>query len=152
MIYGLEQIKKACNLFSITLETGINLRIRYLKLKAEIVRDKLKLAEDDRDIIELAGKLIDLKRKIRWLNTPTSKDTITDEMISIARSHPIELLVEFNKGKALAWCHDDKYPSMSLDLKRNKCRCFVCDKSFDSISILMERDGMTFIEAVRSMQ
>jgi len=81
-----------------------------------------------------------------------SNDAITDEHISNARRYPIERLIEFKKGKALAFCHDDSNPSLSLHSKSNTCRCFTCDKSFDSISVLMVRDKMTFLQAVRQLQ
>ena len=72
-------------------------------------------------------------------------------MIQQARSYPIECLIEFINGKAKAFCHDDKTPSLSKHPKHNYCRCFVCNKSFDPIAIKMERDSLTFNEAVRSL-
>lgn len=77
------------------------------------------------------------------------KDDITDDMIGRAKQYPIDQLIKFERGKATAWCHDDKHPSLSHDRKRNRARCFPCDKSFDSIAVLVDRDGMGFKEAVK---
>lgn len=79
-------------------------------------------------------------------------DEITDEMIQRAREYPIDKLIEFTKGKTIAFCHDDKTPSLSLDKRRNKAHCFVCNKDFDSIGVLRERDKLSFHDSVRRLQ
>lgn len=69
--------------------------------------------------------------------------------VESARAYPIEELIDFTRGKATAWCHCDKTPSLTLDRKRNRAKCWPCDKSFDPIAVLMERDGMGFVQAVK---
>lgn len=97
--------------------------------------------------------IAEIKWEIKRLDRALIKfeGQITDEMIERARAYPIERLIPFQKGAALAWCHDDKNPSLTWDRKRNRAKCWPCDKSFDSISVLMERDGMSFRDAVKQL-
>lgn len=77
---------------------------------------------------------------------------ITDEMIESARSVPINQIVEFIRGTATAFCHDDRHPSAYYGDRTNTLVCPVCNKHFDSIGVLMHRDGMSFPDAVRFLQ
>ena len=49
--------------------------------------------------------------------------------------------------------HPDKDPSLTLMKSKQTgnyyLKCFPCSKSWDSIGFIMERDGMTFMDAVR---
>lgn len=48
--------------------------------------------------------------------------------------------------------HTDKHPSLSFDIKRNRCKCFVCmgeNESHDTIDLVMQVLGMGFLEACR---
>lgn len=76
---------------------------------------------------------------------------ITEAQIIAARAFPIERLIDFRNGEALAWCHDDTNPSLTWDRKHNRAHCFVCDESFNSIDTLMRRDGMNFTDAVKML-
>jgi len=76
---------------------------------------------------------------------------ITDEMIESARQYPVDQLVEFIKGKATAFCHNDRKPSMYHATRLNRCNCPVCGKSFDPIGVLVERDGVSFKDAVKQL-
>lgn len=77
---------------------------------------------------------------------------ITDEMIAHADSTPIQSVVDFDRsGKAMAWCHPDRNPSLNWNRKHNRAHCFVCGRSFNAIRVLMERDGMTFQQAVKEL-
>ena len=105
--------------------------------------------------IEDVKAIAEMKREIKRLNralTNLDSRQITDEQIAIARAYPIDQLITFQRGAALAWCHDDKRPSLTHDRKRNRAKCWPCDKSFDSIAVLMDRDGMSFVDAVRALQ
>jgi len=82
---------------------------------------------------------------------------ITPEMIAQAKAVPMtQLLEQENKG-GLVHCpfHEDKDPSASV--KNNFLICFGgCKpkdgrKGWDTISLLMERDGLTFREAVLTL-
>lgn len=93
---------------------------------------------------------VEPKREIRQIKRD-KKASVTDEMIEAAKMYPIDKLVELVHGKALAFCHEDKNPSLTFNPAKNKCRCHVCGKSFSTIDILVMRDGYKFIEAVRSL-
>lgn len=84
-------------------------------------------------------------------------DIIAPEMIAQAKAVPIiQLLGQPSKG-GLVHCpfHEDKDPSASV--KNNFLICFGgCKpkdgrKGWDTISLLMERDGLTFREAVLTL-
>jgi len=88
---------------------------------------------------------------IRQSNSPNI-DRITDDDIFRARAFPVEKLIWFVKGKAQAWCHEDRRPSLSWDKKHNAAHCFPCGKSFGPIDILMIRDGLSFKDAVKQLR
>jgi hypothetical protein len=74
-------------------------------------------------------------------------------MIETARSVDVRSVVEFGRsGKALAWCHEDKRPSLYYGNRTNRAVCPVCDKKFSALDVLINRDGYSFIDAVRSLQ
>lgn len=76
---------------------------------------------------------------------------ITPEMIARARAYPLEQLVEINRaGFAKCVWHDDAHASMFT--RRNFCHCFSCQRSGDTIAVLMQRDGIDFKTAVLKMQ
>lgn len=103
-------------------------------------------------IIKLTQKRMALTKEIGKMSRykePVKKGGITDEMIAQAKEYPVDQLIDFNNGKAMAWCHDDSNPSLTLWKKGNKAVCWPCDKKFNAIDICMERDGMTFIDAVK---
>ena len=74
---------------------------------------------------------------------------LTDADIEAARSVPITRVVEFGRGKSKCFNHADKNPSMYHGTRSNRAVCPVCGKSWSAIDVLIDRDGMTFIEAVR---
>ncbi len=104
----------------------------------------------------MAWKIIDdlnrLVADLYWKNKPTSKNEVTPEMKQRAKDYPVTNLIQFEKGKALAFCHIDKTPSLTYFAKKNLVSCFVCDKRFDAIGILMTRDGYSFHDAIRALQ
>lgn len=77
---------------------------------------------------------------------------LSEEMIEAARRFPVDRLVEFTRGKATAWCHEDRNPSLYHGTRRNVAVCPVCNRTFNPIDILMDRDGLSFAEAVKALQ
>ena len=78
---------------------------------------------------------------------------INDDDIEAARNYPVDQIIEFRNGRCNAFCHDGKSEnSMSHFKKGNKAHCFVCDKSFSALDVLMERDAMGFIDAVKELR
>lgn len=107
------------------------------------------IEEIDSGIAKAQREITSLRDKERG-RSKVSADTITDAMIEAARAVPVNTLVDFGRGgKVKAWCHDDRNPSMYHGTRSNRAVCPVCDKKFGPIDVLVERDGMSFAEAVR---
>lgn len=96
-------------------------------------------------ISALQGEIISLKK------SEQNKGDITEDDIRKAREFPFDQLVDINRNK-MARCifHQDRNPSFSI--KGNKGKCFGCGWTGDTIAFVMERDGLSFPEAVRSLQ
>lgn|SRR3990167_941630 len=100
------------------------------------------------DYIESIEKRI---RRIKMnFGTVKNSSKITPAMIEKAKNHPIENLLEVNKqGFAKCFNHKDKKPS--LYCKNNFAYCFVCQKSWDTIQILVDKNKMSFNQAVKKL-
>lgn len=82
-----------------------------------------------------------------------NKDNIDDADIAMARSVRVDTLIDFKNGVAPAWCHEDKRPSLFFASRLGIAICPACgNKTFNAVDVLMDRDGMTFIEAVKSLR
>ncbi|MBT1076987.1 CHC2 zinc finger domain-containing protein [Geobacter grbiciae] len=121
-------------------------------------RDPLIKALSESFIRDQEKELRPLKREATaLLNHVNGKETvqapggITPEMIDQARQYPITSIIEFSKGRYRC-CpfHADRNPSMAL--YENHVHCFVCNRTWDSISATMALDGVTFREAVLALQ
>ena len=121
-------------------------------------RDPLIKALSESFIRDQEKELRPLKREATaLLNHVNGKETvqapggITPEMIDQARQYPITSIIEFSKGRYRC-CpfHEDRNPSMTL--YKNHVHCFVCNRTWDSISATMALDGVTFREAVLALQ
>lgn len=149
------KIKEASDNFGISMRGAIKIRIRYLigicgqwddyisGQSSEIPAVNLQAAFEEIDRLKRYEQRMDQGKSV--------KQDITDEMVQRAREYPIDRLIDFKRGVASAFCHPDKNPSLSWDRKRNRARCFVCDKGFDTIAVLMQRDNYTFIDAVKQL-
>jgi len=110
-----------------------------------------------RELHPLRTEFHQLQRYLR--GEPEPVDTITPERLEEARNYPIErLLGQTPRGAGrVVRCpfHEDKHPSASV--KYNLLICFSgCRpqngaKGWDPIALLMERDGLSFPEAVRQL-
>lgn len=79
------------------------------------------------------------------------KVRITELMVQRAKEYPLEQLIEINRaGFTKCFSHNDSKPSAYC--KKNFVHCFVCQRSWDTIAVLMERDGRTFRDAVLQLQ
>lgn len=103
-------------------------------------------------VVHELNKLNKRVKKLEMMLEFTRRDPrpgeITPQMVESARSFPVDSLVEFKGNRAIAFCHDSDSFSMSFNKRVNRVHCFVCNKSFNPIDILVERDGMSFIDAV----
>ena len=92
------------------------------------------------------------KKHARLVTPDTGLKGITDDNVIEAREYPVDQLMEFgSNGRCMAFCHKSNTESMSYNNRDNKAHCFVCNKSFNPIDILMERDGLSFIDAVKEL-
>jgi hypothetical protein len=147
------QIKKDAEEFGINIDSAIRMRIRYL---LQVIDQWPGYIADGGeipplDVWQAFDEIVDLQRYGKNSTRVQRPDAITDDMIAQAKAYPVETLVEFTRGKTKAFCHPDKNPSAFHGTRTNRIVCPVCDKKFGPIDILMERDGMTFIEAVKQL-
>ena len=148
------QIKKIAEEFGISLQSAFKMRIRYL---LQVIEQWPGYVKNWGDIPELGewdafDELVAIKEFESKQGRPERADKITDDMIQAAKDTPIESVITFDRtGKALAFCHADKSPSLSWNRKGNRAKCWPCDKSFNAVDVLILRDGMSFIEAVKQL-
>lgn len=135
--------------FGISVDSAIMMRIRYLVDLCGAWDDYMAGKSDEIPEDTAMDALYEIDRLKKYRRT--NKTPITDEMIEAAKQYPIERLIDFTHGVSLAWCHEDKRPSLSWWKDGNRARCFVCDQTFNPIDVLTERDGMTFIQAVKEL-
>lgn len=143
-------------------------RVRYLKGRMEdVVFRTLCLMEDhdrhtrtdDIDNRLFTGEQIlggiktiqALQREIISLRRPEKQGEMTEDMIRQAKARPFTELHEFRRNQAVCPFHADKDPSMHL-FPDNHVYCFSCAKGWDTIGFLMDRDGLSFPEAVKRLQ
>jgi len=101
-----------------------------------------------------AGEKVDkIRRELNniKLSLEDHKDKVTDDMIQQAREVDVSTVIEFTRGKAVAFCHDDNNPSMFHAKRKGLACCPVCNRYFDAIQVLMDRDGLPFFTAVKQL-
>ena len=74
---------------------------------------------------------------------------IDDLMIAQAKDYPIDQIVEVKRGFALCPGHEDTKPSM--DCRGGFVHCYACGYNGDTIKLYQDVNGVSFIEAVKSM-
>ena len=118
------------------------------ELTKDRVREKLRAIEKE---IKTIDHQLQFLKTIGKTKQENQKETITQGMIERAREHPIGNLIEINnRGFTRCFNHNDTKPSAYC--KKNFIWCFVCQKGWDTIAVLQQRDGMTFKEAVLTLQ
>jgi len=95
------------------------------------------------------------QKKLNWemqaLISKKQNNGITPDTIERAKSYDFrDLLVVPEKGNIKCPFHEDKHPSASL--KNNKLHCFSCNKTWNPIDYVMEKEGLNFKEAVLRLQ
>jgi hypothetical protein len=110
-----------------------------------IVRERL--MEEVRTVIKMQNELYFTKP-----DQNRSITGVTPEMVQRAKAYPYAELIALRSGRARCPFHDDKNPSFYV--KNNYGRCFsgACGWHGDAIAFVMERDGISFQEAVRALQ
>ena len=83
---------------------------------------------------------------------------ISDSTLEKVRDVPIEKVIEpyvklIHSGghslKGLCPFHTEKTPSLSVSLSKNLYHCFGCNRGGDGISFIMDKENLSFMEAVR---
>ena len=76
-----------------------------------------------------------------------------DKMIQNAKNVPLPALFGVDSWKKPICCpiHADKSPSLRLYEKTNTWHCFGCHAGRDGIDLLVLRDGLSFMEAVKQL-
>jgi hypothetical protein len=152
----LRDIEKKAALFGVTLNQAIGARRSFLNKEF----DYYMTCECDYltwrviclpSITDILKELSQLRKDLFYRSMPKSQDEITPEMIQDAKSSPVTAILDLANGKTRAFCHDDARPSLYVLKRINKAHCPVCDKKFDAIDILMQRDGLSFPDAVRKL-
>jgi hypothetical protein len=150
--------------FGLGKQYAINARRRFLTENLEELDDAIEsfgdyegnLASEHFALVQFSDLGIELAKTKgelgRLKNITVTKPDITEDMIETARRHPITSLIEFKRGKAVAFCHADRNPSMFHATRLNLAICPVCDKKFNPIDVLIERDGYSFKSAVKELQ
>ena len=131
-------------------------RRRYLtsrKIEMERLKDEC-LSSDDDIILLTAVDLIvainGIQKKLDRLDRQQEGD-ITDEMVEQARKVDTANYIDYERGRAVAWCHDGRNPTALARLPDGRAYCHVCQKTWNSIDILVERDGYSFPAAVKEL-
>lgn len=148
--YLMPQIKKLKHEASTVRRRVARAALAKVRIKFEvslrIVQDELNpLEKEATELVEFINGKVEIR---------TDAVQITSEMIDRAKAVPIAQLLNEKCRSGLVHCpfHKDKTPSASI--KNNFLICFGgCRpkdgrKGWDTISLLMERDGMTFRESV----
>lgn len=75
---------------------------------------------------------------------------ISQEDIDHARTVDVRVLFDTARDKVLCPFHNDHHPSATV--KGGFFHCFTCNTTHDAIGICMNRDGMTFKQAVEFLK
>ena len=103
------------------------------------------------EIVERTKLFYVLYRRLQRMCGVVKSGSITDADIEAARAYPIEDLIEgIQRGRVRCPFHNDKTPSMQI--KNNKAYCYgACKETWDSVSFLQKKDGISFTEAVKRL-
>lgn len=143
------QIREKAKEFGISYKKASAMRQRYLVAQLDQGVAWM-LEEAEQPDVMPNDALNELLALLKPLET-VGHSTITPGMVGQARSVKIDSLMEFTRGKARAWCHDDTNPSLFYGKTLNIAVCPVCDLKFDAIAVQRHLTGQSFVEAVRSL-
>jgi len=147
------QIVTAAGEIGIPITAALDMRMRYLFGLMEGWKEFISGRTSEIPALTYPAIQKQIEALHRYESDPNPKGKITDDMIATAKEYPIEKVIDFDKrGNAMAFCHVDKNPSLSWYKAANKAHCWSCSRSFDTIEVLRQRDGMSFISAVKELQ
>lgn len=147
---------------------GLDSEIKEVSDKISwIYRDQEKMEKADKPywLRKLSRRLLDLKgleRKLKKLNMDkyliespqkAGKFRVSPQEISRALKYPFKNLIQLNsQGFGLCPFHSEKTPSFHVNPKTNFGYCFGCHWAGDTIKFLREKEGLSFVQAVRALQ
>lgn len=152
-------LKNKIEIDLINWEVSFRVRMLYAGKNQEEIANVAWIEEDIRDwgkrnIAECEKKIRVANAELDSLNNTNKKSgniKITPNMIKRAKEYPIEKILDINKaGFAQCIFHRDRQPSMYC--KKNYAYCFTCQRSADTVEILVKRDGYKFVDAVLKLQ
>ena len=156
-----ERITELYELFSVPLSWAISRRVEYLTQKLAASGDEIERlthlqgkCRNEAERLLVSHGLEDafkeyrrIERQIKTLKYEEPKAGITNDMIERARSYPMaELMGVQRKGNVSCPFHDDKHPSASI--KNNRLHCFSCNKTWNPLDYVIEKEGISFQEAM----
>lgn len=155
-------IIKAAELMGVPVRQAFAIRHNFIdesikRLNEEIEQDMLYLVHclDELEFRFYMENVVFNMKQVKKLSaarpTKPAEGAITDSDVEQARAYPVDQLIKFTRGKATAFCHADKSPSMFHGFRLNLACCPVCDRTFNPIDVLVHRDGYNFIDAVKEL-
>lgn len=107
-------------------------------------------------VTEKTKPILTVIKRIDGRNKHYSPNRITDEDIAYAKEYPIADLYDgqlFGSKRKYGLCpfHNERSPSFYI-FPDNKFKCFGCQAYGSSIDFVMQRDGVDFIKAVKSLR
>ena len=74
------------------------------------------------------------------------------DLVALLEAHGVAVRKVGRGRKALCPFHEEKTPSLSIDLKKGVYHCFGCGKSGDSLTFLQEHAKLSFPEALAELR
>jgi hypothetical protein len=141
--------------FGILPESALSMRIRYLKDRIQDYKDD---AETDYRLLAWwilvdLNEMLELKKYL-YHEIEKRENNITADMISRAKSTPVETIIDFKRGKTrcISPDHADRNPSAYYASRNNTLQCPVCNKGWDAIACYQYMFNCDFKTAVKSLQ
>jgi hypothetical protein len=137
----------------ISRKAAINMRCRYL---AEEIENDLLGYTKTGNMICLYFALTSLEEvaylKKKAVPQKGQSNGIDQGMVEAAQNADVREVIAFDRANtAHAFCHTDKRPSLYYGSRSGRAVCPVCNKTFNAIDVLMQRDGYSFIDAVKAL-
>jgi hypothetical protein len=144
---------RKASLMGISPGAAARMRIRYLNNE---VHESLSLSKHPINLLWCNEMMEEILFCTQKMQKPVYKngnvDRITDADIEAARAVRADQVVEFVHGQAHAWCHSDRRPSLFFATRLGICICPVCDRKWSALDVLIDRDKMPFIDAVKALR
>ena len=146
---------KSSEIYKKAQEFGVNY-VDAIRMRCVYLANRFNHSGSDVEYLMAEHDLQDIIHLMSTIKPQPKRDKeneITDAMIERARKHPIELILEFTRGKCRCINpeHDDRDPSMSHVRQRNRAKCFACDYSVDSIAAYQHIYSVDFRTAVKNL-